>query len=179
MNRAIFFDRDGTLNVDKGYTHKIKDFELFPGVINGLKLLSKTDYKLIIINNQAGIGKGFYTEKNAENFNKHLKKIVEENGGRINAIYFCPHKPEDNCTCRKPETGMLRKAQENFDLDLNKSFFIGDTTADIETGKRAGCITILVKTGLKGKDGKFNVESDFIAENLVEAAEWILKNDEK
>lgn len=178
MHKAVFIDRDGTLNVAKeSYVFRIEDFEVYPDVVEGMKLLSKTDYKLIIISNQAGIAKKLYAEKDTEMFNEHLKKFIIENDGRIDCIYYCPHQPQDSCDCRKPGTGMLIKAKNDFNLDLKKSFVIGDQMTDIEMGKRAGCKTILIKTGYGGDDKKIDVKPDFTAENLLEAANIILENE--
>ncbi|NQV08720.1 HAD family hydrolase [Candidatus Woesearchaeota archaeon] len=174
MNKAVFLDRDGTLNVDKGYTYKLKKLELIPGVIEGMKILAGTDYKLIIITNQQGIGKGMYNEEDAIRFNNVLKELIEKMGGRIDGVYFCPHMKEDNCECRKPKIGMLLKAKQDFDLNLEKCFFIGDTSLDMGAGKNANCKTILLKTGYDGEK-KFEVKPDFIVEDLLEAVR-IVKN---
>lgn len=178
MNKAVLVDRDGTLNVELGrYAFDIKDFGVYPEVIKGMKLLSKTDYKLIMITNQQGIGKGRYTKKDAMRFNEHLKKFIEDNGGRINGIYFCPHLKEHKCSCRKPEIGMIMKAKEDFNLDLEKCFVIGDKTTDIEMGKRANCKTILVKTGYKGEDRKVEAKPDFVADDFLQAANIVIQNE--
>ena len=169
-NKAVFLDRDGVINIDKSYIHKIEDFELLDKVVEGLKLLR--NFKLIIITNQSGIGRGYYTKKDFLVFNNHLKNELLKEGIKINKTYFCPHKPEDNCECRKPKIGLIKQAENDFNLDLSKCFLIGDRETDIITGKNAGCKTILIK---RENVSFINGKPDFIANNLVEAADYILK----
>jgi rfaE bifunctional protein nucleotidyltransferase chain/domain len=179
MNKAIFLDRDGTLNIDLGtYAYKIEDGKLYPGVVEGIAMLSKLDYRILVISNQAGIGKEVFSVKEAERFNQHIKRIIEDGSGRIDKSYMCPHTPEDNCNCRKPKIGMFLEAKKDFGLDLNRCFYVGDKTSDIEAGRRAGCKTILVKTGHKGEDGEFDAAPAFVAENFLDAAAWIFNNSE-
>ena len=182
MDKAVFLDRDGTINVDTGFTHKIHQFE--KGAIEGLQLLQNSDYKLIIITGQSGIGRGYYTEEDYFKFMQYMYSQLRRNGIKIDKDYFCPHHPTEaigeykiNCNCRKPKIGMLEQAAQDFDIDLLESWVIGDKTDDIEMGIRACCKTILVKTGKAGQDKHFLVNPNYIAENLVEAAEFILKND--
>ena len=173
-NNAVILDRDGTLVEDIGYHHKIEDFKLIPSVIEGLKLLK--NYKLFIVTNQSGIGLGIYTLKDFENFNNHLLEELKKHKINIEKIYVCPHKPEDNCKCRKPKTKLIKDAEKEFNIDLKKSFVVGDKKIDVELGKKAGCKSILVLTG-NGMKEKENSKADFVAKDLLEAAEWILKND--
>lgn len=175
MNKAIFLDRDGTLDIDKGYTYKTGDLKFFPEVFKALNLLKK-DFKFIIITNQSGIGRGYYTEQDMHKFNKRLVSKLEKNGIKIEKTYFCPHKPEENCDCRKPNIKFVKQAEKEFDINLKKSFVIGDHSSDIELGKRARCKTVYLLTG-HGKKHKeeIKVKPDFIANNLLEAAEWIIK----
>ena len=174
MTAAIFLDRDGVLVEDMGYHHKIKDFKLIPNAAEGLKLLKK--YKLIIVTNQSGIGRGFYTMKDFENFNNHLIRELKKNNINIEKTYVCPHKPEDSCECRKPKTKLIKDAEKKFGIDLKKSFAVGDKKSDIEMGKNAGCRTILVLSG-NGIKTKNEINADFVAKDLLDAAMWILKNE--
>ena len=170
MNAAIFLDRDGVIVEDVGYAHKIGDFKLIPKAVEGLKLLK--NYKLFIITNQSGIGRGYYTMKDFENFNNYLIQELKKHNIKIEKTYVCPHKPEDNCDCRKPKVKLLKAAEKEFGIDLKKSFVIGDKTADIEMGRNAGCKTILVLAG-HGTTAKDEAKADFVAKDLLEAAKWI------
>jgi D,D-heptose 1,7-bisphosphate phosphatase len=170
QNKAVFLDRDGTINVDKNYVYKIEDLEFLPGVIEGLKRIQKTGFLLVIITNQSGIGRGYYTEAQYKKLMEELHKRLKKQGINITADYYCKHAPEENCECRKPNIKLIETAAREYDIDISKSFFIGDKTADILAGKNAGMKTILVKTGKAGKDGYYNVEPDYVAEDLSEAA---------
>lgn len=184
MNKAIFLDRDGTINEDNiSYIHKIEDLKFIPKSIDGLKLLQKAEYKLIIITNQAGIGRGKYTEKDYFAFRDEMHERLKEQGILITAEYFCPHNLEKgiekykiNCNCRKPKIGMLEQASRDFNLNLNECWMIGDKESDILAGKNAGCKTIHVLTG---EEKNLINYADFIAQNLIEAASYILNNNNK
>ena len=173
MTAAIFLDRDGVLVEDFGYHHKIEDFKLIQNAVEGLKLLKK--YKLFIVTNQSGIGRGYYTLRDFEKFNKYVVQQLKKHQINIEKTYLCPHKPKDNCECRKPKIKLLSDAEKEFKINLRKSFFIGDKKADIEMGKSAGCKTILVLSG-NGIKTKNEISPDFLAKDLVEAAHWINKN---
>jgi histidinol-phosphate phosphatase family protein len=169
-NKAILLDRDGTINVDVGSPHKIEDLRIIPLAIEGLRFLQER-FKLIIITNQSGIGRGYYTEEDYFAFRNEMYKELKEQGVTIDAEYFCPHTSKDNCDCRKPKTGMLEHAAKDFDLDLTQSWMIGDRLPDIKAGKNAGCRTIHVLTGGYKESIK---ETDFTANNLLGASDYIL-----
>ena len=173
MTKAAFLDRDGVIVEDIGYHHKLEDFKLIPNAVEGLKLLK--DYKLIIITNQSGIGKGYYTMKGFENFNNHLIQKLKKHNIKIEKTYVCPHKPEDNCECRKPKTKLIKDAAKEFNIDLSKSFMIGDKKIDVQMGHNVGVKTILVLTG-NGMKEKENSNADYIAKDLLDAAKWALSN---
>jgi len=175
MNKAVILDRDGVLNEDPGYVHRIEDFKLIPGVIEALNLL-KNDFKFVIITNQSGIGRGYYTEQDFHKFNNRLVKELKKQNIIIEKTYFCPHHPEEKCNCRKPNIKFIKEAEKEFDIDIKNSFVIGDHPYDIKLGKNAGCKTVYLLTG-HGMRHKKEMEGkpDFIANNLLEAAEWILK----
>jgi len=177
MNKAIFLDRDGTINVDKGHTYHIHDLEFIGGAIGGLKKMQGFDYKLIIITNQAGIAKGIHSEQDYFSFRNEMHKRLKERGITITAEYFCPHHIEGtipeyktDCDCRKPKTGMLEQAAKEFELDLKLCWMIGDTPSDIQAGKNVGCKTIQVMTG---KEKIQCNDANFIANDLIESANYI------
>jgi len=182
MNKAIFIDRDGVICKDTNYLHRIQDFKFIDKAVDALKLLSKTDYKIIIVTNQAGIAHGFYSEEDFHKLNSWMINNLKNKGIRVDKVYYCPHHPDAkvakykiDCNCRKPNIVMLKKAEKELNIDLKNSFLVGDKTSDIKTGENAGCKTILVKTGYAGKDKKYNITPDFTVKNLYEAFKLILK----
>jgi D,D-heptose 1,7-bisphosphate phosphatase len=182
MNRAVFLDRDGVINKERHeYVKSWEEFEFLPNSIKALKLLSKTDYKIIIVTNQAGIARGYYTEGILNDIHEKMLNELSKNNVRIDAIKYCPHKEEDDCKCRKPKSTLILSATNEFDIDLNKSWLIGDKTKDIKTVENIkemghNIKTILVMTGYAGKDGIYNVKPDYYAEDLMEAVNIIRKH---
>ena len=180
--KAVFLDRDGVINVDKGYVHKIEDFEFYPDVFDGLKKLQEAGFKLVIITNQSGIAVGYYTEDDFHKLTEYMLNEFSKQGIKIEKVYYCPHHPEgiipelkQVCTCRKPATGMIESAIEEFNIDPLNSFLIGDKETDIQAGKKMGIKSILVKTG-QGLKYVNNTTADYIAENFTDAVGFILTN---
>src|SRR3989338_10019983 len=146
MHKAIFVDRDGTLNDDTMYPHKVEHFKLLPGVVEGLKKLSK-QYIFVIITNQSGIGRGIFKEEDMHKFNEKLiNELKKENIG-IKKVYYCPHAPEELCKCRKPHTKYIRDAEKEFSIDVKNSWVIGDHVHYAEMGIKAGCRAVYLLTG--------------------------------
>lgn len=179
IKRAIFLDRDGTLINDKGYAYKLEDFELLPGVIQGLRLLQEK-FLFFIITNQSGIGKGFYTIKEFCEFNNFLITILKEHDIRIEMTFFCPHINEDMCECKKPKPKFIDLVYSEFDINLTSSWVIGDHPSDIVFGKNTGCKTIFLLTGhgnhhLRELQLK-KISPTCIAQNFMSAANYILKD---
>ena len=145
-NKAIFLDRDGVINKDHRYVHKIKDFEIFDGVIDSLKKLQSNGFKLVIITNQGGIGRGYYTQEDFLNLNQHMLDLFERHGIKIEEVYFCPHHPDDNCDCRKPATKFIKQAIERFNIAPENSWVIGDKLSDTEMGEKVGCKTASINS---------------------------------
>ena len=183
--KAIFLDRDGTINVLKGFLRKAEDLELLPGVSEAIKRINSSEYLAIVATNQPVIARGECTFEELEFIHKKLETLLGKDGAFLNDIFFCPHHPHKgyegevpelkfDCDCRKPKIGMLIKAAEKYNIDLKQSWYVGDTTMDIQTGINAGMRTILVKTGEAGKDGKYQVKADFEADNLEFAVDKIL-----
>lgn len=171
--RAVFLDRDGTINENKsGYIHKVSDFIFTPFAVEVLKKLSKTDYKIIIVTNQSGIGRGYFTQ---EQFNKLTAWMLDEfqkRGIRIDKVYWCPHVPEDNCSCRKPKIGMLLSAVKDFGISLSHSWFIGNNEHDVIAGREANVQTIKIN---KKMPKELLLEPNYYAKDLREAAKIILE----
>jgi len=179
MVNAIILDRDGTLVDDPNYyVYKLEDYKLLPGVIEGLKILS-TKFIFVIITNQSGIGRSIHTLNEAKKFNEKMASEFKKNSIDIKKMYICPHSPEDKCDCRKPSIKFIKEAEKEFDIDLKKSWMIGDKPIDIEMGKNSECNTIYVLTGhgkeYLGQLEKNNLKPNFIAENFLEAAQFIKK----
>ena len=176
--RAVFLDRDGTINVDTDYPYQVQSLELIPKAIDGLRILSKLRFHLIVVANQAGIALGIFNREQMSEFNEEIRIRAERAGARIDGFYYCPHLEGKNlqpggpsCECSKPSPGMLIEASKDFQVDLSKSFLIGDKTSDIAAGKSAGCVTILVETGKAGKEeGALPVVPHYVTENLYQAA---------
>lgn len=146
MNKAIFLDRDGIININRNdYVKSWEEFEFSPDIFEFLRFISLSDYLIIIITNQSAVGRGLLSSKELLNIHSNMFKELENNGGRIDALFFCTHTPEDNCDCRKPKPGLLLSASEFFDIDLSQSIFIGDSESDIEAAKAAGVFPILLK----------------------------------
>ena len=171
---AIFLDRDGVINKEVGYLSNPEEFEFIDGSIEALKILKEKGYLLIVITNQAGIARGYYSEEKLNRIHEKMVKILEENQIILDDIYFCPHHPDftGECDCRKPKPGMILKAKKKFQINLKKSYMVGDTLKDIETGHNAQCLTVLVLTGYgyEEKDKIGNIKPNFIFKSLLEFA---------
>lgn len=176
MLKAVFLDRDGTINIDKGYVSKPADFEFETRAIEGLMMLKRAGYALFIITNQSGIGRGYYSERDFWNVHQHMCAELKKCGITIEGVFFCPHKPEDGCRCRKPSVGMLEKATSRYAIDLSKSWVIGDKTADIKLAENFGLRGILVMTGISGRDKIYKIKPAYLARDLVDAAQYIISN---
>jgi D-glycero-D-manno-heptose 1,7-bisphosphate phosphatase len=180
MTRFIFLDRDGTINVDPGYVYKLEDFEFLPGAVDGLKILKNAGFRFIVITNQSGIGRGYFSIEQFHAFNSKLISELEKNGVKIEKTYFCPHHPEASCECRKPNPKNIRDASKEFGIDLNKSYLVGDHPHDVELGLNAGLRTIYVMSGHGARHfNGLKYKPCFIAENLLKAAEWIVDENKK
>lgn len=184
MKKAIFLDRDGTINRDsKNYIKSTEEFVIFPNTAKGLKILQDIGYELIVITNQSGISRGFFSIEDLDNIHNKLIAELEQTGISLLDIYYCPHLPEENCECRKPKLKNVQKAIDDYDLDINNSWFIGDSEKDIITGQNASCKTMLVLSGVRGITEKtinsWSIKPDFISKDLLEAAKIIRKLDKE
>jgi D-glycero-D-manno-heptose 1,7-bisphosphate phosphatase len=160
MKRVIFLDRDGVINVDHGYVSKKENFEFCEGVFDALRDFSDKGYSLVIVTNQSGIARGYYSEEDFQKLTEWMLNELLSNSITIDSLYYCPHHPEDKCDCRKPNIGMIKKACEDFDIDLEKSWMIGDKSSDIELAKNANIAnSILVSDSLETHEADYLVNS--------------------
>lgn len=174
--KAVFLDRDGTICEDFNYLSRPKDLRIFPFAAKAIQLLNEAGFLVIIITNQSGIGRGYFTEETLNEINESMMKQLTSKNARIDALYFCPHLPENACKCRKPGTEMIENAAKEFGIDLEGSWMIGDKSVDIETGQNIGVKSAIVMTGY----GKTELENcvtkpDLVSENLLSAALAILR----
>ena len=185
--RAIFLDRDGTINVSKGFISKADDLELIPDTIDAIKAINKSGALAIVITNQPVIARGECSFEELHNIHNKLKTLIGEKGAFVDDIFYCPHHPDKgfegevpelkfDCECRKPKTGMIEEAVKKYNIDLSKSYMVGDSTMDLETARNAGIKSVLVNTGFAGNDGKYDRSCDIEADNLFDAVEKIIKD---
>ncbi|MDP3791489.1 MAG: HAD family hydrolase [Candidatus Omnitrophota bacterium] len=181
----IFIDRDGVINKDPSgwtehsYVTDWTEFHFLPGVFKALKLLKEKGIKVIIVSNQGGVSKGFYTQEKLGKINGLMQKEIRKNGGEVKESFYCIHRSEDNCNCRKPKPGMFEMAAKKHNIDLKKTYFIGDDKRDVIAGKSAGCKTVLV---LSGKSSREDVKDwpdkpDYIFKDLLEAVNGLVKGE--
>ena len=173
---AVFLDRDGTLIEDVDYLSSPEQIAVFDRSGDALRLLKECGYVLVLISNQSGVGRGIFDEPTLKLINDTM---IEKLGGLIDAVYYCPHRPEDNCRCRKPLTGMVEKAVSEMNIDIANSWVVGDKKSDIETGFNAGTSTALVMTGY-GEDELKRLDRmpDVVADDLLAAAHEICSRTE-
>ncbi len=178
--RAVFLDRDGTLVHSRHYPSRPEDLRLYEGIDPALRNLQQAGFRLVVVTNQAGIARGYFTEADLQRMHEHLAMQLAQLGVRLDGIYYCPHHPAGvipelsvHCDCRKPQPGMLLQAAADLDLDLHSSWFVGDILDDIEAGKRAGCRTILVDLGTEQLPERLIRRPDFIARDTLHALQII------
>jgi len=183
--KVVFLDRDGVINEFPGnglYVTKVKDFHFIPRALDALKRLTGAGYHIFVISNQAGVGKGVYSKRKLDQITAHMMKGVEAHSAKIDEVLYCMCKSSDACNCRKPRIGNIMKALAMIDRtieDARHAYFIGDTEIDIKAGQNAGCKTIFVLSGRedRGYMKRWDSRPDFIAEDLYDAVELILKED--
>ncbi|HEX9156017.1 MAG TPA: lipopolysaccharide heptosyltransferase II [Nitrospira sp.] len=176
---TIFLDRDGTLNYDPGYLKSAAELSLLPGVAKALARLKAAGAKLVVVTNQSGVSRGLLTLKDLETIHARLQGLLEQEGAVLDAIYFCPHHPDDGCLCRKPGRAMIDRAVAELQLDLRRSYFVGDHLRDMQLARIVGAKPILVTTGAVDTQaldrlGEEQGLPDKVAGSMDEAAEWIL-----
>jgi histidinol-phosphate phosphatase family protein len=178
--RVIFLDRDGVINKypgDKLYVTSLAKFRFLPKVKEAIALLTRFGFKIFIASNQAGVGKGIYSQKTLNAITTKMISEIEATGGKIKKVYYCTHRKDAGCSCRKPKPGMLKKAAKEYKFNLKSVFFVGDTIRDCFTAKNAGCKSILVFSGkekIKNMDS-WEILPDMVFNDLFEAAKYLTK----
>lgn len=186
MNRAVFFDRDGTVSEEVGYLVDLAQLRLIPGAGLAIRTLNLSGFKVVLVTNQSGVARGYFPESLVHEAHQRLEKMLALDGARLDGIYYCPHHPTAGyspytmtCECRKPRTGLLERAANDLAIDLRRSFVVGDKWSDVELARRAGAVSILVQTGF-GHDDPGNIrpdglaDPDHVASDITGAVEWIL-----
>ncbi len=189
-NKAVFLDRDGTINEEVGYVNHIERFRLLPRVSEAIRLLNQKGIKVVVVTNQSGVARGYFPESLIHEVHKKMEELLRKQGAYIDGIYYCPHHPLEGifpyrqvCNCRKPETGLISKAVKEFDIDCRRSYMIGDRGVDIEFGHKIGAKSILVLTGYGKGEWEYNrnqwkEKPEYVAADLYEAVEWIIKQND-
>ena len=193
-NAAVFLDRDGTINEEVGYLDRIDKLNLFPNAAEAIRLINESGMKAVVMTNQSGVAKGYFTEEFVRTVHERIQEMLRKRGAFIDAFYYCPHHQTEgigvylqSCACRKPGAGMLIKASKELDIDLRRSYTVGDMLKDIQVARTVGAKGILVKTGY----GINTIEKDlasaspeicqpsYIAEDILDAVKWIIKDRKK
>ena len=185
---AVFIDRDGTINEQLGYINHASRFLIFPFVAEAVKLLNEGGLLAIVVSNQSGIGRGYYPEELVLELHGRLNEHLAAKGARLDNIYYCPHHPHaeleefrEECNCRKPRTGLIDRALEDFDIDMEHSYVVGDRYVDMDFARRAGLKGVLVRTGYGLGELQYNAEGNpdpaYTAEDLLDAVKWILEQE--
>lgn len=181
LQRVVFLDRDGVINRDSpDFIKSWAEFEFIPGSLEALRRLYETGHSLVLVTNQSGVGRGLIPPQALADIHRNLKTAAAEAGACIREIFYCPHRPEEGCRCRKPAAGLVEQACRRYRIDLGASVLVGDSLRDIECGLRAGCgRTVLVRTG-KGEASlaalaASRLRVDYCAADLREAAEWMIR----
>jgi len=181
LKKAVFLDRDGTINEEQEYLWQVEAFRFIDGAIEGIRLLNAAGFMVVVVTNQSGIGRGYYTEDDLDRLHRYMDAELEKSGVKITACYYCPHHPlhgvgryGTECACRKPLPGMLLQAAGELDIDLAASWMVGDKKADIDAGLAAGCRPVLVRTGYGEAEAGLLSEAVPVVKDLLEAARLII-----
>ncbi len=172
LNKAVFLDRDGVITVDKDYLFEVDDLEFKSGIFKLLIHLKELGYLLIVITNQSGIGRGYYSLDEFRTFNSVMENYLLKRGIVIDKVFFCPHIPEDKCDCRKPNIGLVKKAISQFKIDASKSWFIGDKDSDMRAAVNGGIKYKIFVVGKQGQNQK-KIDFDYVVNDLLDIREII------
>ena len=190
LRPAVFLDRDGTINEQMGYINHISRFQLLPGVAEAIRRLNEADIPVVVVTNQSGLARGYFPEELLVAVHEKMERLLAEQGAHVDGIYICPHHPEAKnekyrlaCNCRKPGTGLLVRAAEEKDLDLARSFVVGDRWSDLKSAVACGATPVLVLTGYGRGDAQYigpgqEVQPAFVGVDLAAAVRWIIEKRE-
>jgi D-glycero-D-manno-heptose 1,7-bisphosphate phosphatase len=190
MRRAIIMDRDGTVCEEVGYVNHVERLRLIAGSAEAVRQANRAGFQTVLVTNQAGVARGYMSEEIVGETHDRLRELLAEHDARMDGIYYCPHHPDvgssryrRECDCRKPEPGMLLRARDEMGIDLGASYVIGDSIKDVQTAKRVGATAVLVLTGygrgqVEHQSAEWTVRPDHVAENLLEAVNWILERED-
>lgn len=181
MKKAVFLDRDGTINIDVGYLGEPEGLVFIRGAKEGVRLLKKKGFLVFIVTNQSGVGRGYFSLESLKSINEKMLHEFGKNRIHIDGIYYCPHHPRERCKCRKPQPKIVKDIAKRFKINLERSYFIGDKLIDVQTGKNAGCRTVLINadTSCLIEEEDDWSPPDFVAKDLKEAARWVVKSSGK
>ena len=186
MKKAVFLDRDGTVNEEVGYLTDIDKLRLIPDAGAAIRKLNEAGFLVVLVTNQAGVARGYFPESLVAEAHARLDELLQAEGARLDAVYYCPHHPTAGtssytraCDCRKPGTGLIDQASRDLPIDVKHSYMVGDKWSDVELGQRAGTAAVLVRSGYAADDPgnvrpQHVVEPEFIAHDIAEAADWII-----
>ncbi len=185
MKRAVFLDRDGTVIEEVGYLNRLDRVAFFPWSVDAIRVLNEAGLLVVVVTNQAGVARGYFDEALVRETHALIDRRLAAGGARVDAYYYCPHHPDgvvesfrQACECRKPRPGMIRQAAGDLDIDIAGSFVVGDRWLDVEMGRAAGTGAVLVRTGYGQNEERRpegQVAADYVADNLMDAASWILR----
>lgn len=180
LRPAVFLDRDGTVSEEVGYLNHLSRFRLLPGAASAIRRLNEAAIPAVVITNQSGVGRGYFPESLVGQVHERMAEELKREGARLDGVYYCPHVSSDRCACRKPATGLVEAAARDLGLDPRRSFVVGDRRADVELAFETGARSVLVRTGygegeLAWHAGRWPRQPDFVAADLAEAVDWILK----
>ncbi len=178
---AVFLDRDGTINEEMGYINHLSRLVLFPQAAPAVRALHEAGLKVVVVTNQSGAARGYFPESLVAAAHKLMEEFLARDGARLDAVYTCLHGPDDACACRKPQPGLILQAARELDLDLGRSYLVGDRYVDLDTAARAGVKGVLVLTGYgRGEWEQFaqapRPQPAYVAQDLLDAAQWVVKD---
>jgi histidinol-phosphate phosphatase family protein len=169
--RAVFLDRDGTINLDVVHCSRVEDFHILRDVPEAIGRLNRAGFRVVVITNQSAVARGLLTEQGLARIHEHMREWLARRGAHVDAVYYCPHGPDDGCDCRKPKPGLLAKATRELGIDPTTSYMIGDSERDVQAGASAGCQTVLISPDGQVPD---QLRPDHVAHDLLDAVLWLL-----